>query len=31
VVGDRAQIEKPVRALNIGPIKVLDADGKAVK
>jgi predicted Zn-dependent peptidase len=30
VVGDRAQIEKPVRELNIGTLQVLDADGKPV-
>jgi predicted Zn-dependent peptidase len=28
VVGDRAQIEKPVRELNIGALQVLDANGK---
>ena len=31
VVGDRAQIEKPVQALKIGALQVLDADGKPVK
>ena len=31
VVGDLKQIEKPIRALNIGDIKVLDADGKPVR
>jgi predicted Zn-dependent peptidase len=31
VVGDRAQIEKPVRALNLGAMQLLNADGKAVK
>jgi len=31
VVGDRAQIEKPVRALNIGALQVLDADSKPVQ
>jgi zinc protease len=31
VVGDRAQIEKPVRALDIGALQVLDADSKPVK
>ena len=28
VVGDLKQIEQPVRALNLGPVAVLDADGK---
>jgi len=27
VVGDRTQIEKPVRELNIGALQVLDANG----
>ncbi|MEO6076016.1 MAG: pitrilysin family protein [Dokdonella sp.] len=31
VVGDLKQIEKPIRALNIGDVKVLDADGKLVR
>ncbi|HET7565565.1 MAG TPA: pitrilysin family protein [Gemmatimonadaceae bacterium] len=31
VVGDRAKIEAGVRALNLGPVEVLDADGKAEK
>ena len=31
VVGDRAQIEKPVRALKIGALQVLDADGNPTK
>jgi predicted Zn-dependent peptidase len=31
VVGDRAQIEKPVQALNIGALQVLDADGNPTK
>ena len=31
VVGDRAQIEKPVRQLNIGALQVLDADGNVAK
>ncbi|GAA5066748.1 M16 family metallopeptidase [Lysobacter panacisoli] len=30
VVGDLKQIEKPVRALKLGDVQVLDADGKAV-
>ena len=30
VVGDLKQIEGPVRALNLGPVLVLDADGKPV-
>jgi predicted Zn-dependent peptidase len=31
VVGDLTKIEAPVRALNIGEVKVLDADGKVVR
>jgi zinc protease len=31
VVGDRAKIEAGVRALNLGPVTVLDADGTVVK
>jgi len=31
VVGDLKQIEKPVRALKLGDVQVLDADGNAVK
>jgi predicted Zn-dependent peptidase len=31
VVGDLKQTEAPVRALNLGPVTVLDADGKPVK
>jgi predicted Zn-dependent peptidase len=31
VVGDLSKIEKPVRALNLGPVQVLDADGKVVR
>ena len=31
VVGDRAQIEKPVRELNIGALQVLDANGNPAK
>jgi hypothetical protein len=31
VVGDRAKMEAGVRALNIGELVVLDADGKVVK
>ncbi|MGO4550850.1 M16 family metallopeptidase [Lysobacter sp. 2RAF19] len=30
VVGDLSKIEKPVRALNIGAVSVVDADGKPV-
>jgi zinc protease len=30
IVGDLSKIEAPVRALNLGPIGVLDADGKPV-
>ena len=28
VVGDLSKIEKPVRALKLGEVQVLDADGK---
>ena len=31
VVGDLSKIEKPVRDLGIGEVKVMDADGKAVR
>jgi predicted Zn-dependent peptidase len=31
IVGDLQRIEAGVRALNLGPIQVLDSDGKAVK
>jgi predicted Zn-dependent peptidase len=31
IVGDRAKIEAGVRALNLGEVTVLDADGKVVK
>ena len=31
VVGDLSKIEAGVRALNIGEVKVLDADGKAIR
>jgi zinc protease len=30
VVGDLKQIEQPVRALNLGPVTILDADGRPV-
>jgi len=30
VVGDRAQIEAPVRALGLGEVQILDADGRPV-
>ena len=30
VVGDLSKIEAPVRALNLGEVTVLDADGKPV-
>lgn len=30
IVGDLAKIEAPVRALKLGPVQVLDADGKPV-
>ena len=31
VVGDLAKIEAPVRALNLGPVQVIDADGAVVR
>ena len=31
IVGDLSKIEQPVRALNIGEVKVLDADGKVLR
>ena len=31
IVGDLKKIEAPVRALNLGKVQVLDADGKPVK
>ena len=31
IVGDLSKIEKPVRALNLGEVQVLDADGKVVR
>ena len=31
VVGDLSKIEAPVRALGLGEVKVLDADGKVVR
>ena len=31
IVGDLAKIEKPVRALNLGEVQVLDADGKVIR
>jgi zinc protease len=31
IVGDLGKIEKPVRALNLGTLQVLDADGKVVR
>ena len=31
IVGDLAKIEAPVRKLNLGEVKVLDADGKVVR
>jgi zinc protease len=31
IVGDLKQIEAPVRALNIGEVKVVDADGKVIR
>ena len=31
IVGDLRKIEKDVRALNLGEVKVLDAEGKVVR
>mgnify|MGYP003345685876 FL=1 len=31
VVGDRAQVEKGIRELNLGDVQLLDADGNPVK
>jgi predicted Zn-dependent peptidase len=31
IVGDLSKIEKPVRALNLGTVQVLDADGKVLR
>ena len=31
IVGDLRKIEKPIRALKLGEVKILDADGKAVR
>jgi hypothetical protein len=31
IVGDLSKIEKPVRALNLGEVHVIDADGNPVK
>jgi len=31
IVGDLSKIEKPVRALNLGEVQVLDADGKVLR
>jgi predicted Zn-dependent peptidase len=31
IVGDFRQIEKPVRALNLGEVEVIDADGNVKK
>jgi len=31
VVGDLSKIEQPVRALNLGEVTIVDADGKPVK
>jgi hypothetical protein len=31
VVGDLKQTEAPVRALNLGEVTIIDADGKPVK
>lgn len=31
IIGDRAKIEEGIRALNIGPVKILDGNGKEIK
>ena len=31
IVGDLKQIEKPIRALKLGSVKVMDADGKVIR
>jgi hypothetical protein len=31
IVGDLAKIEKPIRDLKIGDVKVMDTDGKIVR
>jgi hypothetical protein len=31
IVGDLSKIEAPVRALNLGEVQVIDADGNPVK
>ena len=31
IVGDRQKIEAGIRELNLGPVKILDADGKEIK
>ena len=31
IVGDRAKIESGIRELNLGPVKILDKDGKEIK
>ena len=31
IVGDLSKIEAPVRALKLGPVQVLDADGKVLR
>jgi hypothetical protein len=31
IVGDLSKIEKPVRALGLGEVHVMDADGKVVR
>ena len=30
-MGDRAKIEAGIRELNLGPVKILDADGNEIK
>jgi zinc protease len=31
IIGDRQKIEAGIRELNLGPVKILDADGKEIK
>ncbi|MEP6881780.1 MAG: pitrilysin family protein [Dokdonella sp.] len=31
IVGDLKKIEKPIRALKLGPVRVMDADGKVIR
>jgi hypothetical protein len=31
VIGDHKTIEQPIRALGLGEVRVLDADGKVIR